>query len=268
MKSVEAVAKENGQALCVLSAHGVAVYPANDTYSDLWASLSKQAGKQLTFGQKPDAAVRVTDIQTEASGSQFRLTYEQQTVQVSLPMAGQHNVVNAAAAAACALAAGASLANAVQAFSSFMPVKGRMQVHQLSDARVLIDDTYNANPDSVRVAIDVLAKLPSPRALVLGDMGEVGDLGPQMHTEVGHYAREQAIDYLWAMGQASRASVTAFGEQARWFESAEALCEHAQHVHPQSMLVKGSRFMAMENVVHLCLSQSGNKSDTGVAHAR
>jgi len=268
MKSVEAVAKENGQALCVLSAHGVAVYPANDTYSDLWASLSMQAGKQLTFGQKPDAAVRVTDIETEASGSQFRLTYEQQTVQVSLPMAGQHNVVNAAAAAACALAAGASLANAAQALSSFMPVKGRMQVHQLSDTRVLIDDTYNANPDSVRVAIDVLAKLPSPRALVLGDMGEVGDLGPQMHTEVGHYAREQAIDYLWTMGQATRASVTAFGEQARWFESAEALCEHAQHVHPQSMLVKGSRFMAMENVVHLCLNQSGSKSDTGVAHAR
>ena len=268
MKSVEAVAQENGQVLRALPAHGVAVYPANDTYSDLWDSLSNRAGKQLTFGQQPDAAVRVTDIETEASGSQFTLTYAQQTVPVSLAMAGQHNVVNAAAAAACALAAGASLANAAQALSSFMPVKGRMQVHQLSDARVLIDDTYNANPDSVRVAIDVLAKLPPPRALVLGDMGEVGDLGPQMHTEVGYYAREQAIDYLWAMGQATRASVTAFGEQGRWFESAQALCEHAQHVHPQSMLVKGSRFMAMEHVVHLCLEQSGSNNDTGAAHAR
>jgi murE/murF fusion protein len=146
-----------------------------------------------------------------------------------------------------------------------------MQVHRLPAGEVLIDDTYNANPDSVRAAIDVLARLPAPRALVLGDMGEVGDQGPEMHSEVGQYAKERSIDHVWAMGQATQATVNAFGAQGQWFKTPDALCEHAQRVRPRSMLVKGSRFMAMERVVSQWLgcqqARAGATAGAGGEHA-
>src|SRR5690606_42089901 len=94
-------------------------------------------------------------------------------------------------------------------------VAGRMQHRQMSDGTVLADVTYNANPDSARAAIDVLARLPAPRALGLGDMGEVGDIGPAMHREVGDYAREHGIDALLTLGEASRDAASAFGPAAR-----------------------------------------------------
>ena len=268
MKSVDAVAQENGQVLRCLPAQGVAVYPARDTYSDLWAGLSEHVKTRLTFGFDALAGLQIGSVESDVGACQFTLTHDGQTEKVSMSMAGQHNIINAAAASACALAAGASLANASVALSHFSAVKGRMQMHRLPGGQVLIDDTYNANPDSVRVAIDVLAKLPSPRALVLGDMGEVGDLGEQMHKEVGQYAREQAVDHLWAMGQATHATVDAFGEQAQWFESTQALCEHALRTNPQSVLVKGSRFMAMERVVNDWLLLSDANRDAGGSHAR
>ena len=264
MQSVKAVATENGQALCALPADGVAVYPAGDVYSGLWASLSGHAKKQITFGQSNEACVAIEDCKLDALGSQFTLRVGSQAVAASLPVAGLHNVHNAAAATACVLAAGAPLAVAADALSGFAAVKGRLQVHRLADGSTLVDDTYNANPDSVLAAIDVLTTLAAPRALVLGDMGEVGENGAQMHQEVGQYARDKSIDYLWALGQATRDSVKAFGEAGCWFESPEALCEHAVSAKPVSVLVKGSRFMAMERVVNQLLSiKSGNKPGMG-----
>ncbi len=271
MKSVEAVAQENGQALVGLSAQAVAVYPAGDPYTDLWARLSGQAKKRLTFGSTPDAHVRVQLMSSDAVGSRFMLAHDGQQVEVTLNMVGEHNVINAAAAAACAVAAGISLSKVAQALAAFTAVKGRMQVHRLPAGEVLIDDTYNANPDSVRAAIDVLARLPAPRALVLGDMGEVGDQGPAMHSEVGQYAKERSIDHVWAMGQATQATVNAFGAQGQWFKTPDALCEHAQRVRPRSMLVKGSRFMAMERVVSQWLgcqqARAGATVGAGGEHA-
>jgi murE/murF fusion protein len=268
MKSVESVAQENGQVLCALPTNGVAVYPGADAYSEMWARLSQQAQTRLTFGTAPEAHLHIDHVSGDGAGSCFTLCHQNERVEVSLQMAGQHNVMNAAAAAACAVAAGFSLTNVAQALSRFAPVKGRMQVHRLPANEVLIDDTYNANPDSVRAAIDVLAQLPAPRALVLGDMGEVGDQGPQMHAEVGHYAREQAIDHVWAMGQATHDTIAAFGSHGQWFETASALCEHACRVRPRSMLVKGSRFMAMENIVNQWLSLHPRPDQAGGEHAR
>ena len=268
MQSVRAVAQENGQALCALPANGVAVFPAGDTYSDLWAELSAQAARQLTFGQSNQAQVSIEKCRTDALGSQFVLSVSGQRIEVELPVAGHHNVLNASAAAACAIAAGAPLAAVAQGLASFKAVKGRMQVHRLASGQIIIDDTYNANPDSVRAAIDVLRDLPAPRALVLGDMGEVGEQGPQMHAEVGLYAQEQSIEHLWALGQASVDSVEAFGQRGCWFDSVQSLCEHARQIHPSSILVKGSRFMAMERVVEQCLSAGPSSSQSqGVGHA-
>lgn len=266
MQSVEAVARENGQALCALTPDGTAVYPANDAYSQLWSGLSVHA-KRLTFGVNADAVMAVHDCRLDALGSQFTLRFGHQSVEIKLPVAGMHNVLNAAAATACAVAAGAPLSSAKAPLSGFAAVKGRLQVHRLPGDRTLVDDTYNANPDSVRAAIDVLATLKSPRALVLGDMGEVGQNGAQMHAEIGQYAQEKSIDYLWALGQATQDSVNAFGDRARWFESPEALCEHAGTVDPASMLVKGSRFMAMERVVNQWLAMQSVSNQKGARHA-
>lgn len=267
MRTVDAVALENGQALRALPVNGVAVYPANDTYSALWANLSAHVQKHQTFGYGSESTLQITDCKLDALGSEFTLEVGQDRAVVKLPVAGVHNVMNATAATACALAAGAPLSTAANALSGFVAVKGRLQVHRLSDGRTLVDDTYNANPDSVRAAIDVLASLNRPCALVLGDMGEVGENGAQMHAEVGRYAQEKSIDYLWGLGEATQDSVKAFGIHGRWFKTPEALCEHARSVNPVSVLVKGSRFMAMERVVDQWLSHCAATRGQGARHA-
>jgi UDP-N-acetylmuramoyl-tripeptide--D-alanyl-D-alanine ligase len=173
---------------------------------------------------------------------------------VALRIAGRHNVKNALAATASALAAGIALPQIAAGLSAFEPVKGRSQVRPLSRdgvALTLIDDTYNANPDSVRAAIDVLAALPAPRWLVLGDMGEVGEQGPLFHAEVGAYAHAQHLDQLWCLGTLCRHTADACGGPARHFENMDALLAALASERPAfaSVLVKGSRFMRMERVV-------------------
>jgi len=156
---------------------------------------------------------------------------------------------------ACGLAAGAPLDAACRALADFSAVKGRMQRQQMGDGTVLVDDTYNANPDSVRAAIDVLAQLPAPRVLVLGDMGEVGANGPAMHQEVGAYARERGIDALFTLGTAAQASAAAFGPAGTACDSVEDIVTATRALRPAAVLVKGSRFMRMERVVKLYSSE-------------
>jgi UDP-N-acetylmuramoyl-tripeptide--D-alanyl-D-alanine ligase len=165
----------------------------------------------------------------------------------TLAIPGLHNVRNALAAAACAHAAGVPPETIGRGLAAFRPYAGRTQAKRTTHGATLIDDSYNANPDSVRAAIDVLAGCPRPTVLVLGDMGEVGDAGPAYHREVGAYARERGIGALYALGEASREAAAAFGERARHFDSPEALV----HALPAAatVLVKGSRFMRMERVV-------------------
>jgi UDP-N-acetylmuramoyl-tripeptide--D-alanyl-D-alanine ligase len=168
-------------------------------------------------------------------------------------MAGQHNVRNALAAAACALAAGAPLAAIVRGLESFEPVKGRSQLKSLlrdGQRITLIDDSYNANPDSVRAAIDVLADLPGSSWLVLGDMGEVGEQGPEFHREVGAYAASRGVSALWTAGEACTHAAQAYGSGARHFQtSADLIAALSQAPRAKNILVKGSRFMQMEQVV-------------------
>ncbi|MDH4134694.1 MAG: UDP-N-acetylmuramoylalanyl-D-glutamyl-2, 6-diaminopimelate--D-alanyl-D-alanine ligase, partial [Gammaproteobacteria bacterium] len=171
----------------------------------------------------------------------------------NLRVAGRHNVKNSLAAAACALAVGVPLADIVRGLQAFEPVKGRSRAlavevggHRLT----LVDDSYNANPDSVRAAIDVLAGLPGPRLLVLGDMGEVGAEGPRFHAEVGAYARERGIEHLYALGDQSAQAVHGYGA-GRHYTDIDSLNAAVLQTLPHitSLLVKGSRFMRMERVV-------------------
>src|SRR5690606_23504886 len=224
MHTVEAVARENGSVLTRLPDDGVAVFPVDDAYTGLWRVMS-QGRSVLTFGLDAAFDVYAGDIHTEPARTGFRLNSPAGSAFVQLGSPGVHNLRNALAAAACCLAAGALLAAIVQGLQSFGPVAGRMQPCALPDGLQLIDDTYNANPDSVRAAIDVLAQLQGRKVLVLGDMAEVGADGPAMHAEVGAYARERGIDALLTFGPAARGCAQAFGANADSFDDIETLLE-------------------------------------------
>ena len=157
----------------------------------IWDALAGSR-RTLRFGLQPGLDVYAEQILAEVSSTRCKVVTPVGTADLVLPVAGLHNLRNALAAIAASVAAGAPLEAAIRALAGFSPVAGRMQHKVMSDGTLLIDDSYNANPDSVRVAIDVLARIAGARVLVLGDMGEVGDNGPAMHVEVGNYAREQA----------------------------------------------------------------------------
>ena len=259
MASVEAVARENGAVLSALPADGVAVFPADDDYTPLWRALAG-VRRVMTFALNGHA-----DVTASAKWTGMRWQVKAQTplgpVTFTLNVAGRHNVKNALAATACALAAGVPLSAIAEGLTTFTPVKGRSRALPLildGRALTLIDDSYNANPDSVRAAIDVLAELPAPRLLVLGDMGEVGDQGPEFHTEIGAYALQRGIEQLVCTGELTRHAVESF-EGARHHGSFDALLADVQRTVPgcASVLVKGSRFMKMERVVEAIATQAG-----------
>ena len=271
MHTVQAVAEENGAVLQALSAEGVAVYPQDDDHAALWDSLS--AGRRQCRFAWASADVSAAVVTWHAGAWQFTLRTQQGTAPVTLHIAGRHNVRNALAAAACALSAGVPLTAVVQGLLAFEPVKGRSRALTLQDGRIsLVDDTYNANPDSVRAAIEVLAELPGPRLLVLGDMGEVGNQGPEFHAEVGAYARDRGIESLFTLGELSRHAHHAFGAQhGQHFADMPALQAAVAAVWRTagSILVKGSRFMKMERVVETLQEQDRSQQDIqkGAVHA-
>jgi UDP-N-acetylmuramoyl-tripeptide--D-alanyl-D-alanine ligase len=168
-----------------------------------------------------------------------------------LAIPGLHNVRNALAAAACAFAAGLPAQAIGEGLTAFRPYTGRLQVKRAAAGATVIDDSYNANPDSVRAAIDVLAACPAPTVLVLGDMGEVGAQGPQFHREIGTYARSRNISSLLAIGEATRFCVEAFGADGHHAATFDELLGAVQErcAPGATFLVKGSRFMKMERVV-------------------
>lgn len=254
MHTIDAVARENGSVFAALPADGVAIFPGDDAFTPLWRELA--AGRPvLTFGGSADCQVQLRKAQWGATGWQAQVQTPQGVLDVAVPMLGRHNLRNALAAVACAVAAGVSPQSIVQGLRDFQPVQGRsaFELRQSADGalRYLIDDSYNANPDSVKAAIEVLADLPAPRTLVLGDMGEVGDQGEQFHAEAGEYAKARGIDHLLALGAASVAAVAAFGDGAQHFDDMPALqaqMEQTMQTHT-SVLIKGSRFMGMERAV-------------------
>ena len=260
MHTVEAVARENGAVLQALSRDGVAVFPADDTYTPIWRDLA-QGRTVIDFATEGEAAVTVSSCDWVAEPTphwQLCVRTPMGEATFSLHMAGQHNVRNALAATAAALGAGVPLTLIAQGLQTFEPVKGRSQLRSLTlhgRALTLVDDSYNANPDSVRAAIEVLAELPGPQLLVLGDMGEVGDQGPEFHAEAGALAHAAGIPLLFALGAQSVHAASAYGNGqggvARHFNEIGALLDAVRQALPTvgSVLVKGSRFMKMEQVV-------------------
>jgi UDP-N-acetylmuramoyl-tripeptide--D-alanyl-D-alanine ligase len=260
MHTVEAVARENGAVLQALPADGVAVFPGDDEYTELWRELA--AGRKvMTFGLTDACDVRAT-YTTNGFGSELAVDAGVQRFTINLAAAGVHNVRNALAAIACTLAAGIPVDAIVRGLEAFAPVSGRLQRKQAANGATVIDDTYNANPDSVRAAIDVLAGYPSPRILVLGDMGEVGTQGPEFHQEIGAYAASRGIDTVLATGDLARHMAASGAQHYEQFdELLAALDQQLGSKSDATVLVKGSRFMKMERVVQHLIATTNTGKD-------
>ncbi len=262
MKSVAAVAQENGQAFSALPENGIAIFPKDREHEAIWKKLAGQR-RCIRFGFA--GALAAANFQgDEVIGQWAGLAQDAleirfpsgESITISLQGVGEHFALNAMAAAACAWAAEIAPSIIGKALSAFEPVSGRGKKLSLAGGGILVDDTYNANPDSVRAAIDALVRLPTPQALVLGDMGEVGDQSEAFHGEVLRYADTKKIPAIWLHGSAMALAheQTAIGKH---FDQLERLIadlrdwldgQHACGQQP-SVWAKGSRFMKMERVI-------------------
>lgn len=257
MHTVEAVARENGSVLAALPADGVAVFPGDDEYTALWRGMAPCP--VLTFGLSEACDVRASHTST-GFGNTLAVTANGARFTVELAAAGEHNVRNALAAIASTLAAGIPQDAIVRGLEGFAPVGGRLQRKQAANGATVIDDTYNANPDSMRAAIDVLAAYPAPRILVVGDMGEVGTQGKEFHEEVGAYAQQRGIEHVLATGELTRfMSASGARHYEQFDELLAALDQTLGGNSKTTVLVKGSRFMKMERVVQHLTGQTTKK---------
>jgi UDP-N-acetylmuramoyl-tripeptide--D-alanyl-D-alanine ligase len=248
--SVENIARAKGEIFTGLSASGIAVFNADDAHAELWREQNAQR-PIVDFGLVAPSKVR-GHFEPTAFGSALTIVLPNGTLEVTLQVPGAHNVMNALAAAAAACALDIGHGSIVAGLSGFAGVKGRLQRKPALHGSTFIDDTYNANPDSVKAALAVLAQQPGKKLLVLGDMGELGQDAAAMHAQIGLAARAAGVDRLLALGDLSKETVGAFGAGAMHFERIqELLAELENALTPDTtVLVKGSRFMQMERVVN------------------
>ena len=255
--SVAAVATAKGELYEGLAANGMGILNADDVHAPLWRSLLGSRNR-LEFGLA-QGDVRA-DWQAQGQGSAITLHTPQGSLSLQLPAPGEHNVRNACAATAAALALGFDLDAVRAGLEGFAGVKGRLQRKAGFQGAQIIDDSYNANPGSVQAAIAVLRAEAGTRLLVLGDIGELGDDSLRLHRELGEIARAAGLDGLFTLGEHMRAAHEAYGAGAQHAHSAEELVEL---IRPQlaagvTVLVKGSRFMKMERVVAGLLATEGD----------
>ncbi|WP_371323381.1 UDP-N-acetylmuramoyl-tripeptide--D-alanyl-D-alanine ligase [Dechloromonas sp. ZY10] len=252
MGDLDEVAREKGSIFEGLGVDGIAVINADDAYADYWLAAQHAAGHRVrTFGLDRPADVQVA-ARAHGLAMVLELSAPEGAAQITLRAPGRHNARNAAAAAAACLAAGIPLAAVVAGLNAFAGVAGRLQQRTGRQGAAILDDTYNANPDSVRAGIDVLASTIGHKILILGDMGEIGEASGQYHDEIGGYAKSQGIDRLYALGEASKQAVRNFGEGARHFADPDKLIATVdKELGPETtVLIKGSRFMRMERVAN------------------
>ncbi|MBM4195980.1 MAG: UDP-N-acetylmuramoyl-tripeptide--D-alanyl-D-alanine ligase [Gammaproteobacteria bacterium] len=258
--TIEDVATTKGEIFDVLPADGTAVVNRDDRFFTSWWQRASRS-RRVSFGLHPDANVRATDIAMDRGGMAIRFTLHTQgsAVPLRLEMAGAHNVVNALGAAAAAMAAGAGISAVVDGLSSVRNFSGRLRKVEARGRFALFDDTYNANPGSVRAAISFLGGIRGERWLVLGDMAELGEDSDAMHREMGAAALRAGITRLYCAGPRSRAAASEFGARAQWRESVDEIADLVSSAirADLTVLVKGSRSMGMERVVQALAADSG-----------
>ncbi|MCK5918244.1 MAG: UDP-N-acetylmuramoyl-tripeptide--D-alanyl-D-alanine ligase [Cocleimonas sp.] len=263
---VKGVSRAKAEIFNGLSDAGVAVVNADDQYADYWLSCNKNR-KVITFGFSDQA-----DVQGEVTTKGLLIQIAGEKLLVKLALLGRHNAMNALAASAAAMAIGFRLTVIRQGLESLQAVKGRLALMTCANGIQVVDDTYNANPDSARAAIDVLAeKGRGKRVLVLGDMAELGDKAEQLHHDIGVYAKSEGVDMLYCLGDESKAACKPFAENGFHYNAIEPLLEALQKIIKQqqqfgnekvvTVLVKGSRSMQMEHVVE-ALVYENNQAKT------
>lgn len=247
MHTVESVAIENGSVIDGLPTHGIAVFPGDSEYASLWRGLAGNR-KTLTFGFSEKCNIRAKQ---NDDNSDIEVFYNDINFKLRLNTFGVHNILNALACVACCIAANVPIEKIKEGLEMFQPVKGRLQKKKTSLGVEIIDDTYNANPDSVIAAINVLSVKKSKKVLVLGDMGEVGAKGPEYHKEIADYALQQKIDEVFVIGDLAKFMTV--NNKVKHFEEIDSLIlavkKSISIVEGVTVLVKGSRFMKMERVV-------------------
>lgn len=248
--SLDGVAQGKGELMQALPATAIAVFNADDVYAPLWRRLA--GGRQvIDFGITQSAAVRAQDI----FGSQFTLRTPAGEAVVHLPLPGRHNILNALAAAAAATALGLPLAAIVAGLETAPNVPGRLSKQQAAHGAWVLDDSYNANPNSLRVGLEVLAAESSERWLVLGDMGELGPDAELLHEQAGEMAQSLGVHRLFTCGRLSAAAAARFGCCGEHFENKTDLIHRLRELLQPgvTVLVKGSRSSGMEQVVEALL---------------
>jgi UDP-N-acetylmuramoyl-tripeptide--D-alanyl-D-alanine ligase len=262
--SLEGVARAEGEMVAGLDATATAVINADDAFASMWRDMAR--GSVTTFGVAAPADFSASEIHTaiDANGfvTRFKLRTPDGEMPIDLHLAGGHNVLNALCAAAAASAAGATLDAVRAGLATMRPVPGRLQFKTAPSGAWIVDDSYNANPSSMKAGIEVLAGVDARRWLVMGDMGELGNYAVQSHEDIGRFARNHRIDRLFAVGPLSRIAVDAFGQGGEWFEDAESLARavNAELTREVCVLVKGSRMNRLERVVEALV---GNGSSLG-----
>lgn len=250
---LDGVAKGKGELFRALPPSGTAVVNADDTYANFWRT-GTQAKRVLTFGLTAGADFSARNVRAQMSSAgvrfEFDMTTPSGTQTCSLALAGTHNLRNALGAAAAAFAAGASLADIAAGLASMTPVPGRLTLMPALQGAFLLDDSYNANPSSLRAGIDTLLSLPGEHWLVLGDMLELGVDADQLHASMGTYARTAGVDRLFAVGVRAKFAADAFGSNAEWFDNIDALIARVRDSLQGNVtvLIKGSRGSRMERV--------------------
>ncbi len=254
LADVSGVAKAKGEIFAGLDTQGIAILNRDDAFYDYWHNLVSKH-PQLSFGMQHAADISVT-----LKHPAIVIHTPKGDIEVNLPLLGQHNIMNALAATAAALAINISLDAIKQGLENVKPAPGRLRKHILENGVQLIDDTYNANPASVNAAIHTLAALPGTNILILGDMKELGTHAKQLHFEIGQIAREAGIHHLFTFGDLSSAATQALGNHAQHFtERADLLSALQKHLKNNvNILVKGSRSMRMEKIVAELLPHSEN----------
>ncbi len=247
--SLDGVAQAKGEIYQGLSTDGVAVINADDAYAEYWHELNAQR-RCLTFGLHPSAHVWAEGLAPQ----HLRLHIGSQAVEITLPLPGRHNVLNAAAAAAAAHALGIDLEQIQTGLQGIQPVAGRLQCGTGPRGSVLLNDTYNANPASLHAGLAALLEYPGPHWLVLGDMAELGAEAEALHARVGQQARVQGVQRVFTLGALSQAASQAFGSGGEHYNALPPLLTALQQALLQSeavpqILVKGSRSMRMERVI-------------------
>ena len=248
---VAGVARAKGEIFQGLSATGVAIVNSDDPHADDWIGLNP--GRRIVdFGLDRPAAVSARIL--DAATNRFRLIVPTGETEIRLPLPGRHNIRNALAAAAGALAAGATLDDIRRGLESLRDVGGRLQRLRGQHGGTVIHDAYNANPASLAAALHTVGAGPGRKWLVLGDMRELGPVASELHAQSGRETRTTGFERLYALGEHSRAAAAAFGEGGRHFTDLEALVDALSrdlehHAEPPTILIKGSRGMRMERVV-------------------